>query len=161
MSLYSNWNKIDNQYVKWGIAILVIAVFAAIIWQVVKYFKNQKRKQYFSSDYNNLINSGQKPSYPDTSYIQMADKIYEAGCPYGAITGCLGTDEQAIYDVFNQMNNELDVLLLVRAFGSRTPRGTVAADAVDLGGFLSTELSGDNISQINSTLASKDIKYRF
>lgn len=149
--------EIWNKY-KVVIIILLFIIAALIIYKIAK---PNKRKNLIKDDYDSLISSGQKPSYPQSSYVQMADKIYEAGCPYGAITGCTGTDEEAITTVFDQMNNEVDVLLLVRGFGSRAPRGTVFSDDVDLGGFLASELDGSAIQGINDKLAHKGINYRF
>lgn len=138
--------------------IIILAVIA--LWVIYKIVQGNKRKNLIQDDYDTLLASGQKPSYSNSSYIQMADKIYEAGCP-SLLTTCYGTDEDAILNVFDQMNNEIDVILLIRGFGSRQPRGTAWTDEVDLGGFLQSELDGDVIKLINDKLARKGIKARF
>lgn len=140
-----------------GIIITIVVVIAVIflIAQISKWIKNRKRKNTFKNDYNNLIASGQKPTFPETAYIQMADKIYSCGGGNASWwdVSAYGTDEDCIVETFDQMNNELDVFLLVRAFGNR--------DGLDLGGYMSSEMSGYWIKEINTKLASKGIKYSF
>ena len=54
-------------------------------------------------DQADLVKSGQKASYIDSQYKLFADAIYSAGFDV-----LFGTDEDAIYAVFNKMNNDLD-----------------------------------------------------
>ena len=70
-----------------------------------------------------------------------------------------GTDEQAIYDVFNQMKTNLDVALLIKAFGKR--RLEFSTQDMELGGHLSNDLDSSEISKLNDILSSKGITYRF
>lgn len=147
--------------------LLVVGILFAIYFSIKRAINRSKLNVAFKDDFKNLTSQGQKPTYPQTSYMQMADKIYEAGCPAGIFfilpysLPCSGTDEEAIMDTFNAMQSELDVLLLVKAFGHREPRGTIWMDEVDLGGFLATELDGEDIQEINKKLASRGIKYNF
>lgn len=159
------WNSISQLSRTLIIIAVIVLVFLTIYW-VRNYLKNKKQNQAFDQDFNQLTGQGgQTPSYPKSDYITLADKIYAAGCP-GLF--CYGTDEQAIYDVFGQMNNDLDVLLLVKAFGLREPRGGVCIPipgtgdcAVALGEWLPTELSADEIQNINNIFSKKGIKYKF
>jgi hypothetical protein len=97
--------------------------------------------------------SGQVASYPTGTYSQLADKIYSA------VMYTWGTDEQAIYDVFNQMKNNLDVALLIKAFGKR--RVEFSTLDQELGAHLSNDLDSSEINKINNILSSKGINYKF
>jgi len=100
-----------------------------------------------------LAASGQVPSFGDTVYVGFADKIVSAS------TTNFGTDEKAIYAVFTQLNNDIDVLKLVQAFGNRRKEFSLFWDS--LAGYLAGELNGSEMSKINDILKSKGIRYRF
>jgi hypothetical protein len=100
-----------------------------------------------------IARSKEKPSYPDLQYKIYADKIYQAGMIIG------GTDEDAIYDVFKAMNNDVDVAKLIVAFGKR--RIEFSFQEGSLPEFITSELDEDEIKIVNKTLANKGIKYRF
>lgn len=97
--------------------------------------------------------AGQTPSYSSATYSQLADKIYSA------VMYTWGTDEQAIYDVFDQMKNNLDVAMLIKAFGKR--RLEFSTQDLELGAHLSNDLDSSEISKLNNILSSKGITYRF
>ncbi len=97
--------------------------------------------------------SGVTPSYPLATYTQLADKIYTA------VMYTWGTDEQAIYDAFNLMKNNLDVAMLIKAFGKR--RLEFSTQDAELGAHISNDLDATEIAKVNSILASKNITYRF
>src|SRR6187402_225299 len=96
---------------------LVIIAFIVLLFLIIYWWRSSRKKreqdQQFKNDFELLTNQGgqggQQPSYLSTNYTQFADKIYEAGCS-GVF--CYGTDEDAINKVFEQMQNDLDVLLL-------------------------------------------------
>lgn len=144
----------------------IILLLVLIYWWRASRKKRQQEKQ-FQNDYQTLTQGGgsgggQKPTYLSTNYTQYADRIYAAGCS-GAF--CYGTDEEAIYEVFNKMQNDLDVLLLTKAFGLREPRGewcTPLDDNCDysLGEWLQTELDADEFKEINNILTKKGITYQ-
>lgn len=99
------------------------------------------------------VKSGPTASYPDLQYKIFADSIYQAGMIIG------GTDEDAIYSVFNNMKNDTDIAKLILAFGKRRIEfsfmdGTLAE-------FLTSELDGDEMKIVNKILASKGITYKF
>lgn len=97
--------------------------------------------------------AGQTASYPSATYSQLADKIY------AAVMYTWGTDEQAIYDAFSQMKNNLDVAMLIKAFGKR--RLEFSTQDAELGAHLGNDLDSTEIAQINSILGSKGITYKF
>jgi hypothetical protein len=105
-------------------------------------------------DQAELIRSGQKASYVDSQYNIFADAIYSAGFDV-----LFGTDEDAIYSVFNRMNNDLDINKLIVAFGARRIEFSTRVES--LAEFLRSELDDREIQQVNKILSSKNIKYRF
>ena len=149
------------------VAIVVLVGLLLYWWRSTRKTEEEKKLlKQFNEDFITLTEqSGQEPTYLATNYSQFADKIYEAGC---AGLFCYGTDEQAIYDVFDNMQNDLDVLLLVKAFGMRQPRGTICVPIpgtgecdYSLSQWLETELESDEFKNINDILSKKSITYRF
>lgn len=105
-------------------------------------------------DQADLVKAGQKASYIDSQYKLFADAIYSAGFDV-----LFGTDEDAIYAVFNKMNNDLDVNKLIIAFGARRIEFSTRVEG--LAQFLTSELDASEIANINKILGSKNINYRF
>ena len=97
--------------------------------------------------------SGEKLTYSLGNYTQFADQIY------AAVLTVFGTDEAAIYSVFNKMQNNLDVAQLIKAFGKR--RLEFSTQDLELGAHLSNDLDSSEIAKVNSILTSKNITYRF
>ena len=105
---------------------------------------------------NNLAN--QMPlSYPLSYYATAADILEVAmGGEYD------GTDEDTIYNVFEQAHNLRDVLQLIASFGVRTyDAGLFTTEDVALGAWLSYELDDGEIDEINSILQGKGINFMF
>jgi hypothetical protein len=94
-------------------------------------------------------------TYPEGSYFGFADAIYAAR----AGNNIFGTDEDAIWDVFRKMKNDLDIAKLIKAFGSK--RLSFSLQSAGLGGYLSDEMDTEEINKINQILAGNNIKYRF
>lgn len=124
-----------------------------IVWRFRKATAQQDQGEIAGKDVIKLTGSGIKASYPDSAYVGFADKINSAG------VGGFGTDESAIYAVFEAMKNDLDVVKLVAAFGNR--RMEFTAGWTGLGGWLRSELNTSEMSKVNSILAAKGISYRF
>lgn len=105
-------------------------------------------------DQAEMIRSGQRASYVDSQYKIFADAIYSAGFDV-----LFGTNEDAIYSVFNRMNNDLDVNKLIVAFGARRIEFSTRVES--LSEFLRSELDDKEIGNINKILGTKNINYRF
>lgn len=143
----------------------IVLLFLGIFWYR-SYRKRRQQEKQFEDDYDQLVEgANQQPTFLKTNYQQFADKIYEAGCS-GIF--CYGTDEDAIYDVFRKMKNDLDVLLLVKAFGLREPRGGICIPIpgtgeceIALGPWLQGELGDDEFAEINKILTQNAITYKF
>ena len=68
---------------------------------------------------------------------------------------CWGTDEDAIYDTFKDMNNIDDILQLQIAFSD------VEKEEKTLSQWLNTELSSSEKKQLNAIIAERSIEYSF
>ncbi len=115
-----------------------------------------------------LAAQGINPSYYDSQYLTLVDQLVQA------MNGC-GTDEQAVYNVFRQLQNEADIRKLIVLFGIQyyEPCGwtdPIAASIFQVndhayGGSLSTflnyDLSTSEIGEINGILTGKGIHFQF
>ena len=145
---------------------VILAIIVLVMWirrGIIKARKKAEAEQNFNDDYGDAVAQGQKPTYPASNYQIFADKIYEAACS-GVF--CYGTDEETIKDVFKQMKNDVDILLLIKAFGLREERGTICipfteCPGVALGQFLQTELNAAEFQEINDILKTQGIKFVF
>ena len=148
------------------VLIVILGITVMIILWIKKMIKDQKdkgeRKSQFINDFKDYCTGGGAPSYPATSYLTMADAIYQAGC-YSV--GCIGTDEDAIVSEFDKVKSTCDAIMLVQAFGKRFERGTVCywgsceEDKKELGGWLRTELSDFWVNKINEGLKGKGVNF--
>lgn len=152
MTAGESFNQLPN-WAKGVIAVAAVAAIGFLGYNAYNAIKRRNEEKDIRKDEQSLKNDGQKPSFPDSNYKNFAEKIYQAGFVFG------GTDENGIYDVFKQMKNDLDVVLLTKAFGTR--RVEFSFQDANLGGFLSSELDSKEIGKLNSILESNGIKYRF
>ncbi len=99
---------------------------------------------------------GEQPSYSDSNYKTLADKLYSA-------MNTSGTDESAIFAVFEQMKTKLDILKLVESYGVRQlyQFGIPIGGKQNLAQALSDELSDSEIARVNQILFKKGINYKF
>lgn len=100
-----------------------------------------------------LREQGVQPTYTDVSYSAMADAVEQAAFYIG------GTDEDTIFSVMDKMKNDLDIVKLFEAFGSR--RMEFSLQSANLGGFLRSELNREEMRKLNAMLAAKGIKTQF
>jgi hypothetical protein len=121
-----------------------------------------------TSELQQLAQQGVTPSYSLSQFENFSQTIVTA------IDGC-GTDEDAIYSVFGQMNNEADIRQLVATFGVRYTQPCAASSPISytiwlandkafggpLGVFLRFDLSDSEISHVNSILRTRGINYQF
>jgi hypothetical protein len=131
----------------------IIGISAYVLYKVGSAIYKKLNLNNANKDIKEAEEAGQKASYPSGTYTQLADKIY------AAVMYTWGTDEQSIYDAFNSMKNNLDVALLIKAFGKR--RLEFSTQDAELGAHLSNDLDSSEIAKLNSILASKNITYRF
>lgn len=131
----------------------IIGIGGYALYKLGKAIAKKLNSNNAEQDIIDAKKAGQTASYSSATYSQLADKIY------AAVMYTWGTDEQAIYDVFNKMNSNLDVALLIKAFGKR--RVEFSTQELELGAHLSNDLDSSEISKLNSILSSKGINYQF
>jgi len=131
----------------------IIGIGGYSLYRIGKAISKKLNGSNAEQDIIDAKKAGQTPSYSSATYSQLADKIY------AAVMYTWGTDEQAIYDVFNKMNSNLDVAMLIKAFGKR--RVEFSTQDMELGAHLSNDLDSSEISKLNSILSSKGINYQF
>ena len=140
-----------NKYVKIGAAV----GGAYILYRVIR---NAARPattpNAAKDDVSKFMREGQRQSYPNGQYHVFADAIYSAG-----FDTLFGTDNEAIYDIFSKMNNNLDVAKLIVAFGTR--RKEYSGQAGSLGELIVSEMNNSQRAKINQILAQRGITYRF
>lgn len=91
-----------------------------------------------------LKKKGMKLSHPLSKYRDLANKLY------AAMKG-VGTDENAIFQVFSNIGNDLDYLQLAKSFDVR--------DDEDMTTWIAGDLSSGLRGKINKYLRSRKIKY--
>lgn len=123
------------------------------------FFRNNPKKiqaQVLQQAIDSTQQLGYKESFPDIAYMNFADRLYQA-MRYS------GTDEKTIYNVFDQMKNDLDVLKLTQAYGVRQLYvfGLPDGNPKNLAESLASELSAREISSLNAILRKNQIKISF
>ena len=103
-------------------------------------------------DTGKTIDCTGKLTYAKSWYNSQAEILYTA--MFRA-----GTDEAAIFGVFNKVKNDCDVAQLIASFGLR--RQEFYVTSYDLRWFIYDELDKDEISEVNRILRTKGIKYQF
>jgi len=126
--------------------------------KIIKKRKEQKaEKDYIAQikdEQTAFEQSGEKLSYPPSNYKQFADQIQEAMQYTGTYFG-------VIYGIMKLMKNNLDVIQLVKAFGTRPVYFWGFTYNFTLPEALRDELSDSDIAKINNLFKAKKIKYRF
>jgi hypothetical protein len=157
------------------ISIVGVGAVAFIGYQIYTTIKNNRdlaksleAQKLADKELSDLKKNGVVPTKTASQFEVFSAKINEA------VNDC-GTDEQAIYTVFNSLNNRADLLSLISAFGIRYYRPCAATDPISytrwmfnnnsFGGDLSTllayDLDSSEIAKINNILKSKNIDFTF
>lgn len=146
---------------KWAKGLVVAAVIGGVVYVIAKATKkgNGTSLPDVQGDIKELQKKGQVASYSKGQYDLFANKLKQAFYSYG-------TDEAAVYSVFSNMKNDLDIAELIKSFGIWKVEGSIwrpfdTRGDGDLSAWLTSELDSDEIKQVNTLLANKGIKYRF
>jgi hypothetical protein len=171
MNLYERYYERQPGAVK-VIAVAGIAALGYVVYRSIKKSEDIKQANQAAGlaagELGQLAQQGIYPTLTDLAFEQMSQTITTA------IDGC-GTDEDAIFGVFNQLNNDADVRKLIVVFGVRYTQPCSITSPISyamwlandeaFGGplnvFLRYDLSDSDISKINSILRSKGIAYQF
>ena len=123
----------------------------------------KKDKEKEKSSINDQITDSVTQSYPDLGYQTLANAAYE-GMRY-----CAGDSYSDVETVMKKMQNNLDVAMLVDAFGIRQNYcfGIPAGTPLDLLSFVRKELGNDwggltdyRVRRINENWQKKGITYK-
>ena len=133
-----------------GIAVAILVIVIAIV--IIFKYKNIKNLILDKAANQKLIDEANTTiKVEDISITQDQFHTY-AQKLYKAMKGA-GTDEKAIYEVFEAMNSRSDVQQLIKTFGVK--------DGENLAEWLYDDLSAGDIEHINAILATKSINYQF
>jgi hypothetical protein len=155
----------------WSKGVIAVAVTGAAVFIGYKIYKlisdkqsaedKQREKDVESSLNKQLVEQGVKlnPTYKANQYISYANSIF------GELNGFGAGSALVIEKALMAMKNDLDVLNLIKAYGTRqrTVFGIDKAGKQDLMSSLATEWASLNDSskkKINNDWANKNIKYR-
>jgi len=141
--------------------IVGFGIYRASRW-IYRQWTTRGQKQELSdnsTNINNLQQQGLKPSYSASQYSTWANQLQEA------FDGC-GTSNGVWENIFPKIKNDLDVALLIDSYGVRTfDECNLELDFGDFKGSLSEalihELSASEIEEINKSLQSNQVNYRF
>lgn len=102
-----------------------------------------------------LKNDTTKASYTLVSYSNLADNLQAAMVD-------VGTNEDKIYSVFKKLKTPKDLLLLIKAFGTREYFNFgIRQGNYNLAQWLNIELNESEISEVNSILQKSNINFAF
>ncbi len=137
-----------------GIAVVIVRAGYIAIKTAQEKSKQNRTAAAADQGLNELRSQQIFPSYPDTQYKILADKLEQCFQGYGTCSD---------FSAWEAMKNDADVLKLIQAFGVRTISSGKWNPTPDTIGNLSTILAdeGSSFDVINGMLAKKGIKYRF
>ena len=143
-----------------GIAAYLMFKKSGSLLSSVKKFTGQATTEDINKstteDIKTLNKQGVKPTYYASQYVLFADKLYNAMITSNPFQG---TDEDAIYSVMRLMKNDVDINMLVKAFGTR--RMEFSLKGGGLAAFLEDDLDKKELAIVNKILSDNKINYRF
>lgn len=158
---------------QWAKGAVVVGSLAAVGFVGYKLYRqlfpsqDERQSQQFvnavSGDIEKYRFQGLRQSYPDAQYAAFANSIYES-MKYAA-----GDNYGSVVDTCKKMQNNLDVALLVDAFGLRQDYffAIPTGKPMDIFTFIKSELGNEwggltdyRVKQINTNWESKGITYK-
>lgn len=157
-----------------AVKVIVVAAVGLLGYSIYRKFKRDEDEREAlrgavaaQSELNELANQGIHPSYDDSQFLVFVSALTDA------MNGC-GTDEETIYSVFENMQNEADVRKLITMFGLQYYEPCAIESPLSFalwqfnskayGGDLSTwlhyDLSAGDIDKINEILEGNGITYK-
>lgn len=168
ITLYQKFKKLP--VISQNIIILSLVVGTGLIVYKIydsthKTTEEKKDKELISAvdkEVNDWKKQGQKPTYQPTDYLQYAESIHDA------IKVCAGDDYSNAENILKKMKNNLDVVMLIKAYGVRTlycfgiptsDKGLFSAIRSELGAEWGG-ITSYRIDRINSDWKKKGITYQ-
>jgi hypothetical protein len=149
-----------NPNVKTGI---LVAGGIAVLYYVNKWLGGDATRGHLpdaaAGELDQLKATGIVPTMTPTEAETYASELV------AAFDDC-GTDMDAVENVFHQMHNRADVLLLIKTYGVRSFKGCFDGDYFsshtwNLAQAMTAELSNSNFSDVNKILAGNGVNYTF
>lgn len=110
------------------------------------------------NDLKFAINQGIRPNYQNSQYEAWASALQSA------FDGC-GTDTGTVFSIFEQLQNQADLLKLISTYGTRKYNRCIGwltgSNSYSLSQAITSELSQNNIDTLNNILDKKNINYKF
>lgn len=161
-----NWAK--GVVVVGGLAVTYI--FASQVVSAIRRKREEKKQleeiNTASQDLQQLAKMGMKPTLNNSQLEAISSGIIDA------VNGC-GTSMAKILAQLTKLNNDADLLSLIKVFALRKKQRCVFSDdpresfwsaltpAMSLTAHLQSDLSAADIKEVNSLLSKKGIKYQF
>ena len=139
-------NNLPIKKIAISAAVLVVVVIVIVV--VVKYgkkFKEWVNEKLQSKELEKEIETN------ETSFSPTQLNAYATTLFY-AMEG-VGTNEEKIYSVFEQMKTRSDILALIQAYGIK--------DSMNLNQWISSELTSRELKKLNEIIANNSIDYQF
>jgi hypothetical protein len=141
-----------------------LVIGGVLIYELIKY-KPTPDQQKTLDDAQKMLDIlhyqyGIDPSLPIAQYSSYASTIRTA------VDDC-GTDENSIYRVFEALNNEADIYMLIIKCkilsykGCFTQGGWLGNIHKTLPEVITSDMTDSEVNKVNSILSDKDIQYRF
>lgn len=144
------------------IAVSVLGVATIAFFGVRAYNKNKAErearkegKELDNQVTDDIKNTGKPATTNQTNYKLYAERLYKA-------LNVWDPSAVPVYQVFAQMNNDRDILELIKAFGMKLDSSNGIDDDImsNLATFIA-KLEPEEIRALNMMLAKKAVKYRF
>jgi hypothetical protein len=131
------------------VGLIILAIVSKKISRLVRAFKVAKENK---TEQQALQLAGVKKTYPESWYQNKASTLYSSMKSTWYDPSTWGTSEEPIYQVFNECQNDLDVIALYTAFGVR--------DGYTLQEWLDGDLEPEEKDKINQMFSMKGITKR-
>lgn len=162
-ALINKYKKMSTTEKLIGAGIVGGAIYG--VYKIFSNAQNNKNKELLNAAQNEAIalQKKYKATFQPSNYLAFANSIYE-GTKYG-----IGDNYGAVRDVLKKMQNDLDVLLLIKAYGARQnyifgiPQGEKRDLFTNIREELGNEffgLSSSKLDAINTDWKKKNIKYQ-
>ena len=166
MNLEKTWEGLP-MWAKGGIAVATVGVTGMIgftIYNKVKRYMSAGSERHALSAVDKRIAEAKKAGVPPPTLtpVQISAFVEQLKVGFGGLMG----DAQTIYNVFDKMKNEADVLLLMKAYGTQTIFYPIGSFSGTLSATMSHDMDASSmfrksLADINENLSKKGITITF
>ncbi len=143
--MLEKWKKLTPGQQLIVVLIIVVVLYFAVKW-IKSFLAEAKRTVTEQAEVTALTASGMKKTYPNSTYDGWADELFEY------MDGPGTNNVTQIQNIFKYLKNDLDFLMLEKAFGLRVSSWAFFTDPTDLMDWLKSDLSQTLIDGINAQL---------